>query len=31
MSQILSRSVAIALAMNVAFILWVSTLAPVAA
>jgi len=30
MSQILSRSVAIALAMNVAFVLWASTLSPLA-
>ena len=31
MSAILSRSIAIAVAMNVAFILWAQTLAPVAA
>lgn len=31
MSQILSHSAAIALAANVAFILWVNTLAPMAA
>lgn len=31
MSQILTRSVIAAVSMNVAFILWVNTLAPVAA
>jgi hypothetical protein len=31
MSQILSRSVAIVLAVHVAFVLWTSTLAPIAA
>ncbi len=31
MSQTLSRSVALVLAANVAFILWVNTLAPMAA
>ena len=31
MSQTLSRSIAIALSMNVAFIMWFSTLAPMAA
>lgn len=30
MSQILNRAVAIALAVNVAFILWANTLAPLA-
>lgn len=30
MSQILSRSISIAIAMNVALILWANTLAPVA-
>jgi hypothetical protein len=31
MSQILTRAVSIALAMNVAFVLWATTLTPVAA
>ncbi len=31
MSQILTRSVSIALAMNIAFVLWAGTLTPVAA
>ena len=31
MSQVLSRSVAIVLAANVAFILWANTLVPIAA
>jgi len=31
MSQILTRSVTIALALNIAFILWATTLTPVAA
>lgn len=30
MSQILSRSISIAIALNVAFVLWASTLAPIA-
>jgi len=31
MSQILSRAAIIALAMNIAFVLWASTLSPVTA
>ena len=31
MSQILTRSVSIALALNIVFILWAATLTPVAA